>query len=216
MDLTEIADHRETVVYPELFGAQGRGMIAMQAEVFKAFGDVTVDPNWLKAGVMEFAPTDARPTWLYVTSGYSTPYGVDSATFDPEGESGAGAEFVMQTDKQTDWSVVRLQSVLALDMLQSSGQLGGDGPLAFFDQLPGKFPINGNDRCLLKTLMLCPPEGIPASFALPSGQVALMVVTAITDAEQQFAAQFGMDHLADKLRAADAMMVIRPDRPSVV
>lgn len=218
MDLEKVWEHREEVIYPALFGKPARGIMPMQQEVFNAFGEVKVDPNWLKHGVMEFGPTDTRKTWVYVTSGYSNPWDTAPADYDPNGESGAGVEFLMVTEKPGDWAAMRLQSVLAMDMLLSSGQLGDGDPLAFYDRLPGQFAVNGSDRSLLSVLMLCPPDpdaGLPEGFDLPSGKAMFVAVTAITEAERAYADQFGHEPLVDKLRGVGAWPLIQPDRPSV-
>jgi hypothetical protein len=68
MDLEEIWRIREKDVYPKLFGPNGRGIFTLSAELFTGtFRQTEIDPLWLFYGVYEFAPTQDRPSWLYVT-----------------------------------------------------------------------------------------------------------------------------------------------------
>lgn len=215
MDITHINEARELKVYPQLFGKQKRPIFDMMPEVFAPYGDHEIDPLWLKHGVMEFEPSEDRPTWLYVTTAYSNPWGVPDSDWDPEGESGAGVEFIIETNEQTNWPITRLQSLLALDMLAAAGKLENAEPLAFHDILPLNYPIDGSEDGPIRTLVLVEP-GVAAGFELPSGKVALAQFVGITDAERDFAAEFGLEHLADKLRNAGTWPVTIPDRDSVV
>ncbi len=216
MDLNTIAEARERDIYPKLFGRQKRPLIKMLPEVFAAYGDHPVDPIWLEHGVIEFEPTDDRPTWLYVTSGYSNPWNVPVADWSPDGESGAGVEFMLETDSQKDWPVTRLQSLLAFDMLAAAGLLGEAAePLAFHDVMPLGHPVDGSAESLIRTMILVAPDS-PQGFVLPSGQVALAQFVGITDAERDFAAEFGLEHLTDKLRNAGHWPQTLPGRDSVV
>jgi hypothetical protein len=98
MDLEEVWRIREEDVYPVLFGPRVRGIFPLQMEMFTGqFGQSNVDPRWLHYGVLEFAPTETRHSWLYVTSGHSNPWEQLPDEFDPDGESGAGAEFTLAT-----------------------------------------------------------------------------------------------------------------------
>lgn len=216
MTTEAITEAREAGVYPKLFGDQKRPTFQMLPEVFAAYGDHEIDPLWLEHGVMEFEPTDDRPTWLYVTTGYSTPWGQDPESYNAEGESGAGVEFVLETDSQANWPVTRLQSMLAFDMLAAAGKLGDDAePLAFHDVMPLNYPVDGSDDGPIKTMVLV-ESGVASGFALPSGQVALAQFVGITDAERDFAGEFGLEHLMDKLRNAGHWPQTLPQRESVV
>ncbi|RYG92968.1 suppressor of fused domain protein [Loktanella sp. IMCC34160] len=215
MDLAAIRKIREKDVYPELFGEANRPPFKLQQEVFGAFGDVEVDAHWLEFQICEFKPTAERASWLYVTSGYSDPQGVDPADYNPNGESGVGVEFFLETEEKADWAIMRLQSLLAYDLLLADGQVDGE-PLAFHDVIPLNHPVDGNDRCQIMNMVMIPPERPPEAFSLPSGNVMLAGFVGITNAERDFAAQFGMEHLTDKLRAAEACPVTLPKRESVV
>ena len=106
MDLEEVWRIREEEVYPALFGPHVRGIFPLRMEMFTGqFSQSKVDPRWLHYGVLEFAPTEARPSWLYVTSGHSNPWNQSPGEFDPDGQSGAGVEFTLATKlMRTTWA----------------------------------------------------------------------------------------------------------------
>lgn len=216
MDLDALNEVREQQIYTELFGQQKRPTFELMPEVFAAYGDHEIDPLWLQHGVIEFEPTEKRPTWLYVTTGYSNPWNVPADQWDPEGESGAGVEFILETDTQANWPVTRLQSLLAFDMLAAAGKLGEDAePLAFHDQMPLNYPVDGSEESKIKTMVLVGAE-VGEGFKLPSGNVALAQFVGITDEERDFSVEFGMEHLTDKLRNAGHWPQTLPGRDSVV
>ena len=215
MDLDTITKLRDEDIYPSLFGKMGRGTFPLREEVFAPFGVMEVDPRWLRVGVTEFQPSDDRASWVYVTTGYSDPWEVAPEDYDPEGESGNGVEFVMETPERADWAVMRLQSLVAFDILAAAGRLGDAEPLAYLDQLPLQHPIDGGETSELKTMVICPPEGLAKGFALPSGKVALAQAVGLTNAEAAQAAEFGLATIADKLRPLGAYPVTVPERDSV-
>jgi hypothetical protein len=74
VDLEGAWSLREEQIYPSLFGPVSRGMFPLTQEFLeRRFGQADIDPRWLFLGVFEFAPALNRPSWLYVTSGYSNP-----------------------------------------------------------------------------------------------------------------------------------------------
>src|SRR6516225_5170137 len=84
---------REEKAYPCLFWPRVGGIFPLQVEMFtRQFGQSNVDPRWLHYGVFEFAPTETRHSWLYVTSGHSNPWDQSPEEFDPESESGVGVD----------------------------------------------------------------------------------------------------------------------------
>jgi hypothetical protein len=215
MDLEEVWQIREGEIYPSLFGSQVRGIFPLSTEIFtERFGQSAVDPTWTFYGVFEFAPTETRHSWLYVTSGHSNPWDQSPEEFDAEGESGAGVEFTLATTEPGEWPIRALQSMLALDLLFRTGQLPGREYLALHDRIPLKAPINGDSACVLRNLVLTEPEGIPAEFQLPSGKVLLTGFTAVSDGELEELRQGGID-LIDRLRAAGFHPVNDPHRRSL-
>ncbi len=217
MDLEEVWRIREEEVYPRLFGQLSRGIFPLTQEVFShRFGSQEIDPRWLSMGVMEFAPTTTRPSWLYITSGYSNPWHDDPAHYDPDGESGAGVEFTLATVDQADWAVRALQSVLAFDLLLDAGRFPSGQRLSLHDRVPLHAPIDGRPDCLVRNLIMVEPEGFDQEFALPSGVVILVTFIGTTDAETAFARTEGTDELVERLRAAGHFPSIDPRRPSVL
>jgi hypothetical protein len=217
MDLEEVWRIREEEVYPALFGPHVRGIFPLRMEMFTGqFSQSKVDPRWLHYGVLEFAPTEARPSWLYVTSGHSNPWNQSPGEFDPDGQSGAGVEFTLATTEAGDWAIRTLQSMLAFDILLSAGRFPGKEHLGFNDRIPLRAPLNGDRACVLRNLVMTEPEGIPMAFQLPSGKVLLTGFTAISDEELKEAKQIGSPSLIDRLRVAGFHPVNDPHRRSLV
>jgi Suppressor of fused protein (SUFU) len=68
-----------------------------------AFRQETYDPRWLTHGVMEFAPTEKRASWLYVSSGLSN--GWEAESFQPDSDSGLGCEFIFHCPSPSRWAI---------------------------------------------------------------------------------------------------------------
>ena len=124
------------------------------------------------------------------SSGHSNPWEQSPEEFDPDGESGAGAEFTLATTEAGDWAIRMLQSMLAFDILRA-GRFPGKQHLALNDRIPLRAPLNGDPACVLRNLVMTGPEGIPTGFQLPSGKVLLAGFTAISDDELKEAKQSG-------------------------
>lgn len=216
MDLEEVWRIREEDIFPRLFGPPSRGIFPLTDEVFsRRFGPQEIDPRWLTMGVIEFAPTPSRQSWLYVTSGYSNPWNDDPADYDPEGESGAGVEFTLTTVEQADWAIQTLQSMLAFDLLLDAGRFPPSQRLSLHDRVPLHGPIDGRLECPIRNLIMVEPEGFDQEFVLPSGVVILVTFIGTTDVETAFARTEGTDELIDRLRAAGHFPSIDPSRSSV-
>lgn len=182
----------------------------------EVFGQINIDPRWLHLGVVEFAPTPSRPSWLYVTSGYSNPWEQEPSLYDPHGESGAGVEFTFSVSEQGDWAIQVLQRMLAFDLLLGAGRFPGRDRLALHDRIPFRGPINGAADCELRNLVLVECEDGPKEFGLPSGEVILVGFTGMTDAELAFAKVHGSGALLNQLRAAGYHPITNPHRTSLV
>lgn len=216
MDLEAVWRMREDEVYPALFGQRVRGIFPLQMEMFTGqFGQSNIDPRWLHYGVFEFAPTETRRSWLYVTSGHSNPWEQSPEEFDPNGESGVGVEFTFATTEAGDWAIRTLQSILAFDILLGVGRFPGRDYLAFHDRIPLRAPLNGDPACVLRNLIMTEPEDIPSEFQLPSGKVLLTGFTAISDNESKEAKQSGSLSLINRLKAAGFHPVNDPNRRSL-
>ncbi|MDZ4867221.1 MAG: suppressor of fused domain protein [Alphaproteobacteria bacterium] len=217
MDLEQVWAIREDDVYPSLFGSTRRGIFPLALALFTGqFGQTKVDPRWLHHGVIEFAPTASRRSWLYVTSGHSNPWEQSPENYDKAGDSGAGVEFALATTEQGDWAIQTVQSMLAFDILLCAGRYPGKGPLAVHDRIPLQTPLNRDPNCLLRNLVVTDAEGIPAVFQLPSGSVRLMAFTGLTDAELSFAKANGSLSIIERLREAGFHPINNPGRPSIL
>jgi Suppressor of fused protein (SUFU) len=217
MNLEEVWRIREGDIYPSLFGPEVRGIFPLQMDLFtRQFGQSQVDPRWLHYGVFEFAPTAARRSWLYITSGHSNPWEQSPDEYNEAGESGTGVEFTLATKESGDWGIRTLQSMLAFDILLQAGRYPGREYLGLYDRIPLRAPINGDPACVLRNLVMTEPEGIPGEFQLPSGKVLLTGFTAISDQELSDAKQNGSQSLIDRLRIAGFHPINDPNRPSLV
>jgi hypothetical protein len=216
MDLEDVWRIREEEIYPALFGPGARGIFPLQMEMFtNQFGQSNIDPRWLHYGVFEFAPTEIRHSWLYVTSGHSNPWEQLPEEFDPNGDSGVGVEFTFATTVAGDWAIRALQSMLAFDILLWAGRFPGREYLGLNDRIPLRAPINGDPACVLRNLVMTEPEGIPTEFRLPSGKVLLTGFTAISDEELNQGKQSDSSSLIDRLRVAGFHPVNDPRRRSI-
>ena len=219
MDLEEIWCIREEDVYPTLFGPNSRGIFPLSAELFSArFRQQEIDPRWLFYGIIEFGPTEARPCWLYATSGHSNPWDWDDGVRQDEVDtsSGAGVEFLFASTRQGDWAITYLQNMLAFDILLSAGRFQGRGPLGVGDRIPLRAPISGKADCVLRNAIVSHPETFPSGFALPSGRVDFLTFTGVTDDEISFAKANGTPDLIERLLAAGAYPITDPTRRSVI
>jgi hypothetical protein len=217
MDLEDVWRIREEEVYRDLFGTRARGIFPLQQEMFAGqFRQSEIDPRWLQYGVFEFAPTESRRSWLYVTSGHSNPWEQTPEDYDPDGASGAGVEFTLATTEQGDWAIRALQSMLAFDILLGVGRFPGMEFLGLHDRIPLRAPLDGDEACILRNLVMTNAEGIPGEFQLSSGMVLLTGFTAISDAELTEAKQTSSEALIGRLREAGFHPVNDPHRRSIV
>lgn len=216
MDLEEVWRIREEEIYPQLFGSVSRGIFPLTMELFaERFRLEEVDPRWLHYGVIEFAPTAERPSWLYVTSGHSNPWDEAPDAYNPGGPSGSGIEFIFASTQQGDWAISFLQNMLAFDLLLSAGCFPEGAPLEVGDRIPLRTPINGIEGCRICNAVLTAPYTLPADMTLPSGTVSFMAFTGITDQESAYAREHDSDELVRHLRAAGYCPVTDPERPSL-
>ena len=217
MDLEEVWRIREEEIYPGLFGGQQRGIFPLTPELFQIqFKRAEIDPTWLFYGVLEFGPTPVRPFWLYVTSGNSNPWIVAPEDYDAGGDSGQGIEFMLASTEQGDWAVRTLQSMLAFDILLGVGHFPGREPLGNGDRIPLRAPIDGDEASLVRNVILSLPETLPREFGLPSGGVALLTFTGVTDTEIAYGKAKGTNELVSRLQEAGCYPVTDPKRRSVI
>jgi len=213
--LETVWEHREEVLYPSLFGQVSRGIFLLPADLFTDdFGQRDIDPRWLHHGVLEFGPTSTRSTWLYVTSGTSNPWDLVPADFDQTGYSGLGTELVLETPAQSDWAIHCLRKLLAYNLLLAHGRFGELDPLHLGARIPLGGPIDGNASSQLRFVIMAEPANVPSSFQLASGQVDLLQVIGITEAERDLAKIEGIDALLVRLTDRGAFPAVDPARAS--
>lgn len=213
--LERIWEHREAVLYRGLFGVGGEKIFVLSAEMFlETFQQESYDPRWLFNGVLEYAPTATRASWLYVTSGMSNAWEDDLP--DPEGISGIGCEFVFETTAQSQWAITRLQELMAYQILLSCGQYEGRELIGYFDRIPLRRSIDPAGNSEIQNLMVCPPETYPQTIQLDSGAFDFFALVGITNAEAQFAREQGSEQLLHQLKAKNAFPITDPARTSVV
>jgi Suppressor of fused protein (SUFU) len=126
---------REENVFPRLFGPEPRGVFTLSHSIFlETFKQPSFDPRWCHYGVFEFRPTTSRSSWLYVTSGMSNAWEDDEPRAD--GPSGFGCEFVLETTEQGEWAILRMQHLMAFQILLENGRYLGRDPLTPYDRIP--------------------------------------------------------------------------------
>jgi hypothetical protein len=211
IDLEEVWRIREEDIYPSLFGPLSRGIFSLSQEVFTGrFGVVNIDPRWLFYGVFEFAPTPARPSWLYVTSGHSNPWELDPSDYRAVGPSGRGIEYVFMVKEPSDWAIRFLLHMLAYDLLLATGHLGEPRQIGVGACIPLGGSIDGISTGRLRNAIVVVPENLPRHFELPSGEVNFLTLVGITDEEFAIGRDEGGEMLAARLQAYSTYPVTIP------
>jgi hypothetical protein len=201
IDLEEVWRLREEEVYPSLFGPQSRGIFTLSQDHFTDFGRQDVAPQWLFYGVIEYAPTDERPSWLYVSSGHSNPWDDAPEEYNPDLTSGAGIEFVVLTEQSDEQAIRLLQHLLAYDLLLRAGHFGSPREIEIGALIPlGNADAAARDGTISHVLATM-PESVPSEFQLPSGTVQLVTFVGITEGEYAYGKEKGSDPLANQLKA---------------
>jgi len=211
--LERVWEYREETLYPHLFGDIARGIFVIPHEMFfNTFAQTDVDPRWLHYGVFEYAPKHDRSSWVYVTSGMSTPWEADEAN--PGALSGLGCEFVLESSTQGDWAIRRLWQLMAYQILLCHGRYPGREPLGVFDRFPLRSPIWDSESDI-QSLMIAPGDPMIGTQQLESGSFELLRVVGIADPEAVYARLHGGDALVQRLLTAAAFPVTDPTRQSL-
>ena len=205
---------REETLYAALFGDIGPGIYPLDFELFKGvFGQESVDPRWLHEGVFECPPSDARQSWLYVSSGLSNAWEAD--TPNPDEWSGLGCEFLFECPKQSRWALVFLQKMVAFQILLSVGRFPGKPLLQTWDRIPLRAPIDGS-ASVLNWVLIVPSPSFGGAQQLPSGRFEFMQFIGITEDEAEYARRQGGDQLLPLLQRRNAAPVTDPARHTVL
>jgi hypothetical protein len=221
---------RDEVLYRQFFGAagpQGGAIYTLNDAAFRSVRMECPDPRFLTHGVFEFAPTDARQDWLYVSSGMSNPWGQTPETAKPEDYSGLGYEFVLHAPERARWPIQLLHWLMAVQLLVATGHLQGE-LLQHHDRIPLGGALAKKNGLLTHVLVTSPGEvglsgapqdalpNYPPQFQLPSGMVDLMLLVGITQREAEFASSQGVEGLVTLLRHRHFFPRTDPGRISVV
>lgn len=207
-------EDREECVFPRLFGPEPRGIFTLSPLIFlETFKQPSFDPRWIHYGVVEFRPTTIRSSWLYVTSGMSNAWEDDEP--DADGPSGFGCEFVFETTEQGEWAILRLQHLMAFQILLENGCYPGRDPLTPYDRIPLRASITPEPSDL-RWLILAPPVSFASRFELASGWVELYQAFGATEEEATYAREHGGDKLVEILTRVGGFPVTDPRRKSAV
>ncbi|MCD6027400.1 MAG: hypothetical protein K0R08_1919 [Solimicrobium sp.] len=216
--LEAVWEYREEKLYPDLFGKCQEDIFTLTPDIFTEvfFQDPkTIDPRWLHLGILAFAPTIDRESWLYVTSGGSTPWDSEPEDYNPNEYSGLGAEFVIETPDQAAWPIFTLQRVLAYHVLLHSGCYGEMPPLNYTHRIPCGGPINGEPECALRFIAIAKPFHYPRTVQLESGKFNFLHLVGITEAERDYAQENGTNKLLSLLKSQGACPVTNPYRKEI-
>ncbi|MFK8182116.1 MAG: suppressor of fused domain protein [Phormidesmis sp.] len=211
--LERVWEYREETVYPSLFGPASRGTFVLSFELFKeVFSTENIDPRWLHYGVIEYGPTQARDSWIYVTTATSNPWEAESDNYNKSEFSGFGTELVLEVPKQGDWAIVVLQRLLAFNILLGHGHFGTKPMLDYGDRIPLRSPITLTGESRLRNIVITLPKHYESRFTLESGQVDLLHLVGISDREVAYGQQQGNTALLKRLEEKGYSPVTLPDR----
>lgn len=214
--LESVWERREEVMYPMLFGGKRRGIFVLTGDDFtKALGQETYDPRWLHLGVFEFEPTPERNTWLYVTSGGSTPWETEPSEYNPSEYSWLGVELVIEAPVKSKWAIMILQRLLAYNVLVCHGQFGEVPALDYGHRIPVGGPIDPDTLSELRHVVISQPDHYPSQVQLDSGKFDFLHVTGVTDAEIAYAKANSTNDLIELLKANGVFPVTDPMRTSI-
>jgi len=209
----KVREYREDVLYPKLFGPRNGDPALLTSAHLGRLGERNGCPkHWLTYGVLAFEPTASRSSWLYATSGMS-----DDFENDPPASrlAGLGCEFVMETCLPSTLAIDQLHYLMAQQLLVSQQRTKKSYPLGDFDRIP-VLDSSGLIGSQLRWLMLGPPRQLPQEASLHSGNFDFYQVTAISEAEADYARTRGGGALLLRLEQAGAYPVVDWLRTEVV
>jgi hypothetical protein len=213
--LEGVWEHREEVLFPSMFGEKSEGIFTLSANIFTdIFQQESYDPRWLFLGVMEFRPSPRRDSWLYVTSGGTTPWETDPDQYNSAEPSWLGTELVIESPEKAEWPVLVLQRLLAYNVLLCHGMYGDARSLDYGARIPLGGPIAPKSD--LRFVALAKPAHYPHTAQLPSGTIDFLHVVGITEAERDYAKEHSTQAMIDLLQSAGAFPITDPARNSPV
>ena len=213
-DLESVWELREEQLFPQLFGTVSRGLFVLERSDFAFLGRADCDPRWLHLGVLEFGPTADRASWVYVTSGGSTPWEQDPGDYGKDEYSWLGVEFLIETPAQNDWAIHLLKRLFAFHVLAMHGQYGDRPGIDYGSRIPIRGPLD-REGSALDCVIAVEPSFVARTHALPSGKFDLIALVGVTSDELEFAKAHGTQALADRLKAAGVATLTDVRRPSL-
>lgn len=207
---------REEEYYPVFFGEKPVKFYNLPQEVFlEYFGMNECHPAWLSNIVLEYAPTEKRGSWLYVTSGLSNPIGQEPSDESVDELSGLGMELIIEANERSHWPIHVLQRIMAYQILVATTHIEGaliDYGLA----LPFGEPIT-KDSPISNFLIVEPEEekSYPIGFRLPSGVAEFMILYGITDDELESIPENEDSDILERYAAQTAYPITEAFRGSI-
>lgn len=177
--------HRETVLYPQFFGAQPSEFYSFPENLVSKDGVDLLEESGMSLNlVMEFGPNEKRKSWLYVTSGMSNPVGETPDKIDINDFSGIGFEMIIETPEKCKWPVNILHTIMFSQCLISACLV--EGELIEYNDI---FPIQKDsiaDSPINSFVAMVPNErcNYPKEFCLSSGKVDFFSLFGITISEE--------------------------------
>ena len=208
---------REDNVYRSAFGDLGEGIFTATAEIYtRDLKQQDFHPGWLHHGVFQCPPTDARSSWLYVTSGLSNPWNVEPGQVDPSGFSGVGFELVFECTEQAAWAVPVLHRLMAYELLVAVGRFPDAELFEYGNRIPLNASIAPHLGSPITWLLVEAPKTFSQSFDVASGRVDFYQLVGMTDSEAAYCAEMGNAALTQKLEAETAWPTTDPRRAPVI
>lgn len=205
-----IWEHREEMVYPELFGREPEGIFTIPRSRLEI--EQLSDPRWMTCGVFRFSPTKNRDSWLYVSSGLSNEWFENAP--DTSSTSGFGCEFVLEAENKEEWPIHRLHQVMCFQIGLCVGRYPGSEPLTVGDRVPLSSPIDWRDS-KLSFLLLTTPTRFSPLLAQESGLADFIQVVGISEIERDFAKEQGNKQLIRWLKDNTTFPTTNPARDTM-
>jgi hypothetical protein len=133
----------------------------------------------------------------------------------PDGLSGLGMEFILETPVFEEWAVHITANLLAFQLLLIASRLGDGGPLDRHHRVPLGSPIDGKTSALTYVTLVVPPA-FPDAQRLESGTFELLQIVGISEPEVAFARKEGGDALVRILSERTAFPVTDALRASIL
>ena len=206
---------REDRVYRSLFGDLGPGVFSASAKVYERYGKQP-HPGWLNHGVFGCPAHDERDSWIYVTSGLSNPWNLETPRKDPSGFSGLGFELVIESSGKADWAVPLLHNLMAYELLVAVGTYEGAELFEYGNRIPLNDSITPEFDSQIRWLLVEQPRHYASAFELASGRVDFFHLVGATDAEVELARSKDQDQLVKLLQQKGVHPRTDADRKSLL